>query len=53
MCVPSIKVPIGKKSGNLFNDHHIYNYLTVCKENDHLKYSQQNIHLYIIYLMYM
>ena len=24
MCVLSIKVPTRKKSGNLFNDHHIY-----------------------------
>ena len=27
MCVLSIKVPIRKKSGNLFNDHRIYRYI--------------------------
>ena len=27
MCVLSIKVPIRKKSGNLFNDHRIYIYI--------------------------
>ena len=30
MCVLSIKVPIRKKSGNLFNDHRIYIYVCVC-----------------------
>ena len=29
MCVLSIKVPIRKKSGNLFNDHHIYIYIYI------------------------
>ena len=27
MCVLSMKVPIRKKSGNLFNDHRIYTYV--------------------------
>ena len=34
MCVPSIKVPIRKKSGNLFNDPchgHIYIYIYISK----------------------
>ena len=31
MCVLSIKVPIRKKSGNLFNDPHIYIYI-ICKQ---------------------
>ena len=29
MCVLSIKVPIQKKSGNLFNDPHIYIYIYI------------------------
>ena len=29
MCVLSIKVPIRKKSGNLFNDPHIYIYIYI------------------------
>ena len=29
MCVLSIKVPIWKKSGNLFNDPHIYIYIYI------------------------
>ena len=35
MCVLSIKVPIRKKSGNLFNDPRIYNiyiYIYICKD---------------------
>ena len=30
MCVLSIKVPIRKKSGNLFNDPHIFNVYDLC-----------------------
>ena len=30
MCVLSIKVPIQKKSGNLFNDRRIYIYIYIC-----------------------
>ena len=29
MCVLSIKVPIGKKSGNLFNDPRLYIYIYI------------------------
>ena len=31
MCVLSIKVPIRKKSGNLFNDPRIYIYIYIYK----------------------
>ena len=32
MCVLSIKVSIRKKSGNLFNDPHIYNQSNPCRK---------------------
>ena len=31
MCILSIKVPLRKKSGNLFNDPHIYIYIYIYK----------------------
>ena len=35
MCVQSIKVPIRKKSGNLFNDPRIYNiYIYIERERE-------------------
>ena len=34
MCVLSIKVPIRKKSGNLFNDPHIYIYIYKYMRNE-------------------
>ena len=34
MCVLSIKVPIRKKSGNLFNDPRIYIYIYIYIDND-------------------
>ena len=34
MCVPSIKVPIRKKYGNLFNDPRIYIYIYILNHHD-------------------
>ena len=41
MCVLSIKVPIRKKSGNLFNDPHIYIYIYIYTHTHRL--SKRNV----------
>ena len=43
MCVLSIKVPIQKKSGNLFNDPHMFFYQTFCVPCDFLWSASQHL----------
>ena len=47
MCVPSIKVPIGKKSGNLFNDPCIYIYIYIYMSNRLKGEITLYVHLYL------
>ena len=55
MCVLSIKVPIQKKSGNLFNDPRIYIYIYISFQLfDNFRTHTQIIHLiWEIYFAYI